>query len=76
MSGYVQDLAAVLLLADFARRWDIVDHPGGLDVWAASRQSGRQLRYVVGRTPGDLAGKLVAIEAEERCRAYDDRHGR
>jgi hypothetical protein len=66
VTGDVQDLAAVLLLAD----------PGGLDVWAAARRSGQQLRYVVGRTPGELAGKLVAIEAEERCRAYDERHGR
>jgi hypothetical protein len=48
-------------------RWDIVPHPGGLDVWPAEHQSpgGRHVRYIVALSPGELAAKLETADVVE-----------
>lgn len=55
------------LLAEYEDRWEILARPGGLDVWTAEHRSrdGRSIRYLVGRTPGELAGKLASAEVVE-----------
>jgi hypothetical protein len=67
VTGAPADLAAVVLLAMYGGRWNIVARPGGLDVWSAERQSpdGRSIRYIVERSPGELAAKLETAEMVE-----------
>jgi hypothetical protein len=53
-------------LAPFAERWEIAAFPAGLDVYSAERRSADgSLRYIVGRDPAELAGKLAAAEAKD-----------
>jgi hypothetical protein len=55
------------LLAQYSDRWEITEQPAGLDVWTAEHRSpdGRSIRYLVGRTSGELAGKLASAEVVE-----------
>lgn len=55
------------LLAAYAERWEIIERPGGLPVWSAERRSGdgRSVRYLVARSPRELAQKLETAEVVE-----------
>jgi hypothetical protein len=54
-------------LAPYAGRWQIAAYPAGLDVYSAERrESGGALRYIVARTPAELAAKLAAAEQAEQ----------
>jgi hypothetical protein len=63
MNG-LPDLDAVVLVIQFGARWDIVNRP---NCWSAERQEpgGRSLRYIVGRSPKELAEKLAIAETVE-----------
>jgi hypothetical protein len=54
----------VVLVIQFGARWDIVNRP---NCWSAERQEpgGRSLRYIVGRSPKELAEKLAIAETVE-----------
>jgi hypothetical protein len=46
--------------------WALEAFPGGLAVYSAERREGNgSLRYIVARTPAELAAKLAVIEAED-----------
>jgi hypothetical protein len=52
--------------AAVARRfpdWTIQPEPGA--VWSATRRDGTELRYIVGRSPAELAEKLGAMGSTE-----------
>jgi hypothetical protein len=53
-------------LEPYAGRWQIAAYPGGLDVYSAEQRpgDGRSMRYIVARTPAELAAKLAEAEAE------------
>jgi hypothetical protein len=57
-------------LAPFAKRWDLAAYPGGLDVYSAERrEDDGSMRYIVARTPAELAAKLAEAEAEAEAEA-------
>jgi hypothetical protein len=56
--------AGLELEEQFGERWRI-DRDAVLDIYSADRRSGPEIRFVVARSPEELAARLAVIEAGE-----------